>query len=105
MKASLTVLKMEAADPELGDIGVDYLRPAHDAQQNVRCDIVAERSVQPQKLAQRHINPAVRILILQRALDVGQDAVLREEPHKLIQRKLALLYLVQDRESERQLED
>lgn len=41
MKDGFIVLKMEAANPERCDIRVDALRAAHEAQQNVRCYIVA----------------------------------------------------------------
>ena len=54
---------------------------------------------------QGHIDPAIRVLILQRAVDVRQDPVLRKEPHRLIQRRVILLNLMQNRESERQFED
>ena len=105
MKHGFAVLKMEAANPERGNRRCDRLRAAHEAQQNVGCYIVAERNVQSQKLAQGHIDPGIRILILQRTVDVRQDAVLRKEPHRLIQRKRALLDLMQNRDCERQLED
>src|SRR5580692_10366215 len=105
MKDSFIVLKMKAANPESGDIRVDRLRAAHQAQQNVRSYIVAQRNRQSQKLVQGHIDSGIRILILQRTVDVRQDAVLGKEPHRLIQRKRALLDLIQNRQSERQLED
>ena len=78
---------MSAANPKPGDVYVHDLRAAHKPQQNVRAHIVAERNSQSQKLAQRHVNFGIRILILQRTVDVRQDAVLRTEPHRLIQRK------------------
>src|SRR6266853_547849 len=104
MKHGFAVLKMEAANPERSDILVDSFRAAHKPQQNVRCYIVAQRNGQSQKFAQGHIEPGIRILILQRTVDVRQDAVLSKEPHWLIQRKGLLLDLMQNRESERQFE-
>lgn len=105
MEDGFTVLKKEAANPEHGEKRIDRLRAAHEAQQNVRCYIVAQRNGQSQKLAQGHIDAGIRILILQRTIDVWQYAVLRKEPHRLIQRKRASLDLMQNRESERQFED
>ena len=78
---------------------------ADEAQQNVRSYIVAQRNGQSQKLVQRHIDSGIRILILQRAINVRQDAVLRKEPDRLIQRKRALLDMMQNRQRQRQLED
>src|SRR5208282_5392328 len=101
MKHGFAVLKMEAANPEGGDIGVDGFRAAHKPQQNVRFYIVAQRDGQSQKFAQGHIDPGIRISVLQRTVDVRQNAVLRNEPHWLIQRKSLLLDLMQNRESER----
>ena len=94
MKDGFTVLKMKAAYPERGDIRVDRLRAAHEAQQNVRRYIVAQRNGHSQKFVQGHIDPGIRVLIL-----------LGKEPHRLIQRKGILLNLMQNRESERQFED
>src|SRR5882762_5617373 len=95
MKDGFTVLKMEAADPEPGDICVDPFWAARKAQQNVRRYIVAQRNGQSQKLSQGHIDTGIRILVLQWTVDVWQDAVLRKEPHRLIQRKRAFLDLMQ----------
>ena len=85
MKDGFAVLKMETANPERGDIRVDRFRAAHKAQQNVRCYVVTERDGQSQKFTQGHIDPGIRILILQRTVDVRQDAVLRKEAHRLIE--------------------
>lgn len=49
--------------------------------------------------------PRHQVLLLQRTVDVRQDAVQRKEAHRLIQRKPALLDLMQNRQSQRQLED
>jgi hypothetical protein len=105
MKHGFAVLKMEAANLERGDIRVYGFRTAYKLQQNIRCYIVAERNRQSQKFAQGYIDHGIRILILERTVDVRQDAVLRQEPHWLIQRERALLDLMQNRESERQLEN
>ena len=105
MQVGLTILKMETANPERGNIRVDHGRAAQQAQQNVRSHVVAQRNGQSQKLAQGHINPAIGIFVLQRTVDVRQDAVLRKKAHRLIHRKRALLNLMQNRDRERQLED
>jgi hypothetical protein len=44
MKNGFIVLKVEAVDPERGDIRVDGLWSTREAQQDVRCDIVAQRN-------------------------------------------------------------
>ena len=69
MKHGFTILKMETANPERRDIRVDRFRAAHQAQQNVRCHIIAQRNGQPQKLAQGHIDPGIGILLLQRTVE------------------------------------
>lgn len=105
MKAGFRILKVEAGNAERGDIGVDGLRAADEAQQNIRGYVVAERNGQAQKLAQGDINSGIRILILEKTVDVGQDAVLRKEAHGLIERKRALFDLMKNGESEREFED
>src|ERR1700690_1591831 len=105
MKDGFVIPKMEAANPETGDIRVHRLRSADETQQNVCCHIVAERNGQSQKLAQGQINSGIGVLILQRTVDVRQDAILRTEPYRPIQRERALLDLMQHRENERKLED
>ncbi len=44
MKDGFTILKVEAVDPERGDIRIDGVWPTYEAQQNVRCNIVAQRN-------------------------------------------------------------
>src|ERR1700722_1932920 len=105
MKDGFIVPKVEAADPERGDIRVDRFRAAHETQQNIGCHIVTQRNGQSQKLAQGHIDAGRRVSILQRTVDVRWDAVLRKEPNRLIQRKRALLDLMKNRKGEWQLED
>src|SRR5260370_40342204 len=105
MTAGSTVMKMEATTPERGDIRVDGFRATYKPQQNVPSYIVAQRNGHSQKFVQGHIDPGIRVLILQRTVDVRQDPVLRKETHRLIQRKGILLNLRQNRESERQFED
>src|SRR5580698_5618484 len=105
MKDGFIILKMEAVNPERGDIRIDEFWPAHETQQNIRCDIVTERNGQSQKLAQGDINPGIGILLLQRTVNVGQDTVLRKKPYWLIERKRAPLNLMQNYDGERQLED
>src|SRR5271156_6110882 len=72
MKNGFIILKMETVNPERKDIRIDDLWAAHEAQQNVRCDIVAERNGQAQKLTQGNINGGIGILLLQRTIYVGQ---------------------------------
>ena len=54
MQDGFTILKMEAADPQRGDIGVDRLRAADEAQQNVSGYVVAERNGQSEKRSRAH---------------------------------------------------
>ena len=88
MKAGFTVLKMEATNRERGDIRVDGFRAAHQPQQNARSYIVAQRNGHSQKFVHGHIDPGIRVLILQRTVNLRQDPVLRKESHRLIQLKL-----------------
>lgn len=105
MKRVFSILEMKAGDAERGDIVVDRTGTTGDAKQDVGGYVVTERDGEAQEFLHGNIDAGLGVFVLQRAVGMGQEAVLGKEADGLVEGELALLDLMQDGQSQRQFED
>src|SRR5580692_3109113 len=96
---------MKPGNAERRDIVGYCLGPANNAEQNIGRDVVALRYCETQKLLKGHVDVCTRMLLLKGTIRLWQDAVIWPKPNMLIERKRTLLYLMQDGQSQGQLEN
>ena len=105
LESVFVVLQMKTGDAEGRDVRVDGGRAAHEMEDNVRGDVVAERGGEAKEFLQGNIDVRFRIFVLERTIGVRKDAIAEEKADGLVERKSILFDNVERRYRERKFED
>ena len=105
MQRPLPVLKMKAGNAEGRDILADDLCAASKTQQYIGRRVIAEGDRHLQKSSQGNLHACIWILVLKRAVGLGQNEVRSQEPDWLVKGVFSTLRLMQNGQRHRQFED